>query len=85
MLTPVCLLQLLEGKKFQSLRRNQNNLVESEDNNGLSNDEAIAEDNANNGRNNVEKMLRHCTMLHGLESLSLMLEQALLLDLQKNL
>jgi hypothetical protein len=85
MLTPVCLLQLLEEKKFQSLRRNQNNLVESEDNNGLSNDEAIAEDNANNGRNNVEKMLRHCMMLHGLGSLSLMLEQALLLDLQKNL
>jgi hypothetical protein len=85
MLTPVCLLQLLEEKKFQSLRRNQNNLVESEDNNGLSNDEAIAEDNANNGRNNVEKMLLHCMMLHGLESLSLMLEQALLLDLQKNL
>jgi predicted nucleic acid-binding OB-fold protein len=48
MLTPVCLLQLLEEKKFQSLRRNQNNLVESEDNNGLSNDEAIAEDNVNN-------------------------------------
>jgi hypothetical protein len=85
MLTPVCLLQLLEEKKFQSLRRNQNNLVESEDNNGLSNDEAIAEDNANNDPNSAEKMLHHCMMLHGLESLSLMLEQALLLDLQKNL
>jgi hypothetical protein len=85
MLTPVCLLQRLVGKKFQSLRRSLNNLVSHEGSNDHNNDAGTVDNHANSDRNNVEKMLHHCMMLHGLESSNLMLEMVLLQDLQKNL
>jgi hypothetical protein len=84
MLTRVCLLRQLVERRFQRLRRNQNNLVGNEDSNALNNDVTIVGGNVNNDHNNAEEMLHHSMMLHGLVLLSLMLEMASLQDLQKN-